>query len=514
MLASIIGRMPTQCHARQLTAQQRQALSLAVLAGQRPVVELAASQQVSRKFCYQQARKAQNALEQTFAQDDGDAAADAQVLFHLPVTRAWIEQFVLAQVLIGHSSLRGVMELLDCLLDYRGLSLGSIHNLLVCAAARAQTLNDDEDLSGIRAAAFDEIYQARRPVLVGVDLASTYCFLLEGESHCDATTWGVHLLELSERRAAGGLSLHHAIADGGRGLRAGMSQAWPRVPCHGDIFHPLRDVNDVVRFLKRRAAKVAGAAAELQRKFDARPAGWSRRLDGRRGAIMKKLRAAQAEQRQAEQLHQDLELLGQWFRQDVLALAGDDLATRRELYAFVLAELAGRERLCPSRLAPLRKQLAAQQDQLLGFAAELHQRLADLAGAQGVSVPTAAAVARLQGLDPSGLEHWRQRQKLIDQLGGGGRLHALEQRVKAELARSTRASSMVENLNGRLRCYFHLRRQVGRPYLQLLRFFLNHRPYRRSAHPQRVNQSPAQLLHGREHPHWLAMLGYQRFQCN
>jgi hypothetical protein len=502
--------MPTQCHAQSFTGPQRQALSLAVLARQRPVGELAASQHVSRKFCYQQARKAENALQQVFAQDDN--AADAQVLFHLPVTRAWIEQFVLAQVLIGHSSLRGVMELLDCLLDYRGLSLGSIHNLLVCAAARAQTLNDGEDLSGIRAAAFDEIYQSRRPVLVGVDLASTYCFLLEGESHCDATTWGVHLLELSERRA-GGLSLHHAIADGGRGLRSGMSQAWPRVPCHGDIFHPLRDINDVVRFLKRRAAKVAGAAAELQQKFDARPAGWSRRLDGRRGAIMKKLRAAQAEQRQAEQLYQDLELLGQWFRQDVLALAGDDLATRRELYAFVLAELAGRERLCPSQLAPLRKQLAAQQEQLLGFAAELQQRLTDLAGAQGVSVQTAAAVARLQGLEQGGLEHWRQRQRLIEQLGGG-RLHALEQRVKAELARSTRASSMVENLNGRLRCYFHLRRHVGRPYLQLLRFFLNHRPYQRSAHPQRVNQSPARLLHGREHPHWLAMLGYQRFERN
>jgi hypothetical protein len=292
-----------------------------------------------------------------------------------------------------------------------------------------------------------------------------------------------------------------------------MAQAWPAVPCHGDIFHPLRDINDVVRFLKRRAGKVARAAEELQQKFDARPAGWSRRLDGRRGAIKRKLLAAQAEQRQAEQLYQDLNLLGQWFRQDVLALAGDDLATRRELYAFVLGELAGRERLCPSRLAPLRRQLAAQQDQLLGFAAELQQRLADLAGDQGVSLQTVTAVARLQGLAESGLEHWRQRQTLIEQLGGG-RLHALEQRVKAELARSTRASSMVENLNGRLRCYFHLRRQVGRPYLQLLRFFLNHRPYQRSAHPGRVNKSPARLLHGREHPHWLAMLGYQRFHSN
>lgn len=35
-----------------------------------------------------------------------------------------------------------------------------------------------------------------------------------------------------------------------------------------------------------------------------------------------------------------------------------------------------------------------------------------------------------------------------------------------------RASSLVENLNSRLRNYFFLRRQLGAPYLDLLQFFL------------------------------------------
>ena len=48
----------------------------------------------------------------------------------------------------------------------------------------------------------------------------------------------------------------------------------------------------------------------------------------------------------------------------------------------------------------------------------------------------------------------------------------------------------------------------------LLQFFLNHRRFLRSEHPKRVGRSPAELLHGEAHPHWLEMLGYSRFSRN
>ncbi len=75
-----------------------------------------------------------------------------------------------------------------------------------------------------------------------------------------------------------------------------------------------------------------------------------------------------------------------------------------------------------------------------------------------------------------------------------------------------RASSMVENLNSRLRNYFFLRKQLGSEYLDLLRFFLNHRTFMRSEHLQRVGKSPTELLTGEKHPHWLELLGFKRFQ--
>ena len=49
-------------------------------------------------------------------------------------------------------------------------------------------------------------------------------------------------------------------------------------------------------------------------------------------------------------------------------------------------------------------------------------------------------------------------------------------------------SSLVENLNSRLRSYVFLRRQLGKDYLTLLQFFLNHRRYLRSDDPSRVGK--------------------------
>ena len=56
-----------------------------------------------------------------------------------------------------------------------------------------------------------------RPILVGVDTASTFCYLLSPEWHRDADTWGVRLLELTDR----GFAPKALIADFGSGLRAG-----------------------------------------------------------------------------------------------------------------------------------------------------------------------------------------------------------------------------------------------------------------------------------------------------
>jgi hypothetical protein len=70
---------------------------------------------------------------------------------------------------------------------------------------------------------------------------------------------------------------------------------------------------------------------------------------------------------------------------------------------------------------------------------------------------------------------------------------------------------VVENLNGRLRTYFGPRRHLGADYLELLRFYLNHRELERSERPERRGKTPAELLTGAAHGHWLELLGFERF---
>jgi hypothetical protein len=76
----------------------------------------------------------------------------------------------------------------------------------------------------------------------------------------------------------------------------------------------------------------------------------------------------------------------------------------------------------------------------------------------------------------------------------GDKFRAVFKAVSQAMARTPRSSSLVENLNSRLRNYFTLRRHLGSSYLDLLRFFLNHRRYMRSQLAERVGKSPRELM--------------------
>jgi hypothetical protein len=486
--------------AQRLLPQERQDLAIRVLAGAQPVSDLAREHEVSRKFLYQQAHTAQAALTQAF---DPDPKGE-KVLFHLPVTNAWLRQLVLGLVLIGHSPYRGVVELLRDVFDWR-ISLGTVNNIVSSAVEPARVISRGYDLSGVRTGAHDEIFQAGQPVLVGVDTASTFCYLLSLEDHRDAVTWGVRLLELVDQ----GFAPEATVADAGLGLRAGQALALPDVPCRGDVFHVLRDLEQVIGFLGNRAYDALQHAERQQRHVDT-----ARRHDGRGRAKSIKsaarlLHLAHDSSDAAIALADDVTLLVNWLRRDILAVAGPDYAERCALYDFIVAELKSRVPLCPHRLGPICRQLENQRDDLLAFARVLDEELERLGEEFQISAKLARRILGTMARDERDPRRWTEHAALQKQLRG--RFHDIQVAV-AELAAGTvRASSLVENLNSRLRSYFFLRRHLGPDYLALLQFFLNHRRLERSDRPERVGKTPAQLLTGQAHPHWLEMLGYTRF---
>ena len=103
---SLQQAIPNGCPAKALGPSQRLTIGLQALAGEQTITGLADDFEVSRKFVYQQAATAQVALEEAFA----PTKADDEVLFNLPVTKAWLRQATLGLTLICHSSYRGVSE--------------------------------------------------------------------------------------------------------------------------------------------------------------------------------------------------------------------------------------------------------------------------------------------------------------------------------------------------------------------------------------------------------------------
>jgi hypothetical protein len=278
-------------------------------------------------------------------------------------------------------------------------------------------------------------------------------------------------------------------------------------PCYSDVFHAAMTVTDVVTRLENRAYSVMTTCADLERRIA------RNKQHGRRDqASVKQLSDASKKQTPAIALADDVALLAHWLHFDVLALAGPPHADRVALYDFIVAELSARMVQAPTLLRPLVTYLKGQRDDLLRFAAQLDRDFAALATEFAVAAELVRELFAVQTLDLNNPRRWRRDASLHRSLGT--RYYPLSQALDEVRRRTVRASSLVENLNSRLRSYFFLRRHLGDGYLSLLQFFLNHRRYLRSEHPERVGKSPAELLNGQSHPHWLGLLGYTRFSRN
>ena len=181
--------------AASLAPEHRKKLAIKVLAKNESITHLAAKEKVSRQFLYRQKNHATSAIDSAFS----SLEKNDRVLFYLPVTKSWLKQLILALILIGHSSYRGVQELLRDLFDYK-ISITSIHNLVYSHAKRAQEINEKQDLSSIKNGLHDEIFQGSQPILTGVDNFSIYCYLLTVAEHRDEDNWGFYLLNLAEKQ--------------------------------------------------------------------------------------------------------------------------------------------------------------------------------------------------------------------------------------------------------------------------------------------------------------------------
>lgn len=478
--------------ARQLGSPQRLELALEALREKRPVVELAAERGVSRKFIYAQKDRAMAGLTEAFSPE----ALPEGFLGWIPITRDWLRRATLSAAIHCHGSERGISQHLKAITcPDLPISPPTVHNILHQAAATAKALNDQQALGMIHEGAHDEIFSQGVPVLVGVEPRSTFAYLMEPADGRGEVDWWAALTDKHERQ---GLNLETSISDAARGLLSGVRQAFPQIDLRGDVLHAQMELSELLSYLENRAYGRLRQEDHEERRMQR--AKTRQKGQGR----SKKLALARSRAQKAVHLHDEMATLIRWLI-ELLQPIGPDLATRQELYDWLVHEMEARASLS-HRIAPLVGYFKHQRDPLLAFVRALNLQLDQVAATLQVPRSLVEAVYQQFALDSEDPRFEAIERLLYEQ--APQRAAAIEEAVERVLAETLRASSAVENINSILRTYFFLRRSIGPEFLQLLQFYLNHRRFLRSEHPERVGKSPRELLTGQPHEDWLVMLGH------
>lgn len=237
----------------------------------------------------------------------------------------------------------------------------------------------------------------------------------------------------------------------------------PGTPFRGDVFHIQQQFEQVANGLIRRVQ--GGPARSL---IQAQQMSNTSLKEIVRQKLLTQQLLAERREQALVCLAQDVKTLWGWFSQDVLSLAGPPLAVHQEIFDFTACELQQREDERYLAIRKLRKALQNQRDQLLAFAGVVDQKLAEIADGFRLPMQAVRDICLLHRKHDTSNAYWERWNQLHCQLSG--KFHGMMEAISKALEETPRASSIVENLNSRLRNYFFLRRNLSDDYLSLLKF--------------------------------------------
>jgi len=207
-----------------------------------------------------------------------------------------------------------------------------------------------------------------------------------------------------------------------------------------------------------------------------------------------------------EETRKTFKLLSSWLQYDVLQLAGLPPEARTELYDFIVTEMEALALKHPHRIDAIVTSLKNQRVALLDVSNELNKQFEALASQYQVPIEAIWQVcysARYEIDSMKGHDASCELESLF-----GLQYEEIEDTVLNILETTHRCSSMIENFNSRLRPYLDERKFMSQKSLNLIQFYLNHKPFMRSKHERLVNKTAAEALTGKAHTPWIEMLGF------
>ena len=398
---------------------------------------------------------------------------------------------ILSLTLDCQSPNSGIIRFFEAAIQEVTVSAGYISGVIAEASERARKFDDGIDLSRINQGANDEIFQCGTPVLTGIDPESTYTYLLEEARDRTAETWATYLAD----RKGQGLNLEVSINDGGTGLMAGIPQAFPDVEIQADTFHTIYEMGKEVSKLERKALRLIKSEAALENNLASKKP---------RSKNKEVLRELQPKTSEAIDLYDNIYILFIWFK-ELLGFSGYGMAETLTLAEWVLQEMDGLAVGIPcfrGEISKTRKALPS----LLSFVGRLERGMEAVAKETGIPAEGFRLMYRQRSCNPGSIEnsgiHCRQAQIL------GGRQAQAKDVFEQLLNKTKKASSLVENLNGRIRVFIETKRVIPTRFFVLLKVYLNTRRYHRSRYRERIGKSPLELMTNCSLPDFYEALGY------
>ena len=444
--------------------------------------EISAQSGMNRSYVYEQKNKVQSYAE---GLDEKPPEGPVTVL-----TTALKKRLIISMALDCASSVEGIQRALESSLGIKA-SIGYISGVINEAARRAQAYDDTISLEGIRQGANDEIFQCGAPVLTGIDPETGYAYLLEESRDRTSETWQIYMEDCKDR----GLALETTINDGGSGLNAGIPKAFPGITVQADTFHALNGIGKEISKVERKAEAAIRVEAELER-----------RAQGPRvqQKTKEKLEAAKPETEELINVYDTLYILFGWLKM-LLSFSGYGVSDTWGLVVFVLEEMQKVSAKFPG-ISKEAEKIRNILPSLLTYISRLEKSLDACAGLHGVPPEAFRAMYRQLIYGRQSLEYFEIEYALWDMLKDG--YDAARALFAQQLKAVKKASSLVENLNGRIRKYMDVKRVVPTGFFVLLKVYFNMRKYRRSRCHERVGKSPLELLTGEPNASFLDALGY------
>ena len=276
---------------------------------------------------------------------------------------------------------------------------------------------------------------------------------------------------------------------------AGVPQAFPNVEIQADTFHAVYDMGKEISKLERKAYKMMKDEYAL-----------ANNLSGKKPQAKNKAALEEIQPKVAEmaRLYDLLYILYVWLK-EMLSFSGYSLEDTTQLTEWILQEmdkLAADNPGVRKEVRKVRKMLPS----LLSFIGRLERGMEISAKETGIPVEAFRLMYRQMSCKPGSpldIEIQYRQVLLLNK-----RYVEARDEFQRLLNQTKKASSLVENLNGRIRVFIEVKRIIPTSFFILLKVYFNTRRYKRSRCKERIGKSPLELLTGSPQPEFLEAIGY------